>query len=323
MKIKDYLTRWLRREETNTLYDNSLVVWGDLCMAERMPFANLVFLNVCDLLTDIAAEVVWRRLSGDAAIYAAFKAFYDVWGKYVLNRLYVDGFVVIGRRGNDFRVMSPAEYVQVSQDDKTRVVAVDEDTLCYVMRSQTFALTQMSDKQLLHPWLQYLDNVLNASNTVSARMGAAVIMSPQMPTGAPAATPLTEKQKQELETDMSKGYGALAQQKQVMLLSRPVQTQIINLAGLDQKTQEKAKLAILAIADRIKVPANQVAIIDATSSRSLANGTELREGDLAKYRSFRRLLNVTFYQMAEDFGLAVDYTIENEPKTTQGDTIEQ
>jgi hypothetical protein len=62
------------------------------------------------------------------------------------------------------------------------------------------------------------------------------------------------------------------------------------------------------------VPANQVGIIDANSSKSFANGSELREGDITKYRNFRRLLSFTFYQMAEDLGLQVDYIIENEPK---------
>lgn len=323
MKIKDYIRGWFRRQETNVLREDGLQVFGGWQHEQWMPFADLLFLNICDLLTDISAEVVWSRKAGDLTTFAAFRAFYDVWAKVILNNLYIDGYVVIGVRGSDFRLLKPSEYIPVSDNDVTRVVAVDEDTTCYVMRSQTFILTGKSDKQMLHPWLRYLDNVMNSSNTISARLGSMVIMSPEQAPQSPTATPLTDKQRKELEEDITKNYGSLARQSQLLLLNRPMSAQVVNLSGLDQRTMEKTKLAITAIADRIKIPANQVAIIDATSSRSLANGTELREGDLAKYRSFRRLLNVTFYQMAMDFGLSVDYEIENEPKTIQGQTIEQ
>ena len=71
--------------------------------------------------------------------------------------------------------------------------------------------------------------------------------------------------------------------------------------------------AILALCDRIKVPANQVAIIDANSSKALSNGSELREGDKSKYKSFRRLFERTFWQMAYDMGIEIQYTIKGEP----------
>ena len=108
-----------------------------------------------------------------------------------------------------------------------------------------------------------------------------------------------------------------------MLLPSEVSTNVINLAGLDQRTSERVLMAAKVIADRLKVPANQITLIDAASSKSLANGTEMREGDLAKYRSFRRYLDATLYKMADDLGLQPNYKLENEPKTTQGQQIEQ
>lgn len=323
-KIKDYIREWQQRRALNILFQNQqFAVYGGSFHEERMPFANVIFYNVCDLLTDIGNEVIWRLIAGDGKLYAGWKAFYDTWNKVVQNILFMQGYCVIGEKDNFFRILEPAEYQQVTNNNYTRIVATDPNMKITVLKSQTFILYHDSDWGILTPYLRYLDNALNASNTVSARLGSVVIMSPQNAPSAPTVSVLGDKQRAEIEEDLSKGYGALSQQKQVMLLTRPMNTQVLNLAGLDQKTQEKAKFAILAICDRIKVPANQVAIIDANSSKSLANGTELREGDLAKYRSFRRLLNCTFYQWAQDLGLQVDYEIENEPKTTQGDTIEQ
>jgi hypothetical protein len=94
--------------------------------------------------------------------------------------------------------------------------------------------------------------------------------------------------------------------------------QVIGMDGVDRKLTEKVRACVLAICDRVKVPANQVAIIDANSSKTLSNGTELREGDYNKYQSFERLLNHTFVRLAEEMGMDVDYTIYNKPERNNG-----
>lgn len=321
-RIKNSIGTWFRKQETTVLSEYGGIA-GGYCLEERLPFSRVLFLNICDILTDLLNEVVFLYLRGDKALFYGFKAFFDVWGKFVANLLFRRGYVVIGLRGTTFAVMKPNEYYCVSDTDATRVKAYDADTTVYVMRSVTYMLTGMSDEKLLYPYLKYADNVMNGSNTVSSRLGSMIIMSPANPPQSPTVTTLSKESKQEMEEEFGKQYGALDKQKQMLLLQRPMNAQVVNMAGLDQRTYEKLKIAILAICDRIKVPANQVAIIDASNSRSLSNGTELREGDLAKYRSLRRLLNATFWQMAEDFGLSVDYYIENEPRTTQGDSIER
>lgn len=324
MKITDYLRRWLNRDEQSVLVDwQQLQMMGGFRLEERLPFSKLIFYNICDLLTDIANETKMQYRNGDLSTYVGLSAFFDAWGKYCLNAILECGYVVIGKTGDMFHVMTPNDYTQMSDTDSLRLKPKDPNTILYIMKSQTFQLYQCSDKDILKAWLKYLDNVMNSSNTATARLGAMVVMSPENAPSAQTTATLNEEQKKRLEESISESYGSLNTQKQVLLLTKSMRTQVVNLSGLDQRTMEKAKLAILAICDRIKVPANQVAIIDAQGSKSLSNGTELREGDLAKYRSFRRLMNATFWQMAEDFGVSIDYVIENEPKTTQGDDINE
>ena len=117
----------------------------------------------------------------------------------------------------------------------------------------------------------------------------------------------------DMEKEMREDYGALSKQSNLMLLPREMSWQVINLAGLDLKMAEKVKTAILAIVDRIKIPANQVAIIDAQSSKQLANGSEIREGDKLKYKTFRRLFERTWVDMATYYGLKISYAIDGEP----------
>ena len=282
----------------------------------RYSFATLIWYNICDLLTDIIEDV---KISGTNAAQiaqvATFRAFVYAWGKSILQKLFDDGFVVIAydRTFLRFWILDATEYRRKTEDGVTIIEPKDETLDVYVMKSATFVMYDKSDKDLCHGFLSFMDDVLNGSATVSKRLGAVVVASPKNLTNAPTATVLTEEQKKKLEKDMRDDYGALSSQSNIMLLPREMSWQTINLAGLDLKMQEKVKTAILAIVDRIKIPANQVAIIDAQSNKSLANGGEIREGDKLKYKTFRRLFERTFADMARFYGLQIEYVIDGEP----------
>lgn len=291
--------------------------WG-IC---NYHFATLLWYNICDLLTDLIEDVRIidktnaPSFSDNGQKFEAFRAFVYAWGKMILQKLYDDGYVVIGYDEMTFRfwVLKSDEYREMQDGDVTYIETKDPTVQRYVMKSSTFVMYNKSDKDICNGWLNFLDDVLNGSATVSKRLGAVVIASPKNLTNAPTATVLTKEQKQEMEKEMRKEYGALSDQSNIMLLPREMSWQTINLAGLDLKMQEKVKTAILAIVDRIKIPANQVAIIDAQSSKQLANGSEIREGDKLKYKSFRRLFERTFADMAREYGLRIGYIIDGEP----------
>lgn len=292
--------------------------WG-MC---RYSFAAVLWYNICDILTDILEDV---KISGtnpaQVQQVAAFRAFVYAWGKSILQKLFDDGFVVIAydREFLRFWILDATEYRRETVDGVTIIKPKDETLDAYVMKSATFVVYNKSDREMCHGFLRFLDDVLNGSATVSKRLGAVVIASPKNLTNAPTATVLTEEQKKKIEKDMRDDYGALSSQSNVMVLPREMSWQTINLAGLDLRMQEKVKTAILAIVDRIKIPANQVAIIDAQSSKTLANGGEIREGDKLKYKTFRRLFERTFADMARYYGLQIDYVIDGEPIGESGE----
>lgn len=313
MKIKDYILRVFGWKD-NIVH---LPYTGDypLQITERLPFSEVVFLNICDILTDLCGSVNWVRKSGDVTLFAEFSGLFSSFGKYILNEIYRRGYVVIGYREDvGLRVLRRDEYVgEMLPCGSMQVIPTDKEFRVYVMQSSTLMLTGKSDMDILFPYLQLLDNVLNGTNTISQRMGAVVFLSPQQVSGAPTSTVLLKGDKEAIENELGSKYGYLRGQKGVCVLPNAMKIDTINLATLDNKMAERVKIAVLAIADRIKVPANQVAMIDANSSKSLSNGSELREGDMVKYRNFRNLLNSTFWLLAQDIGLQVDYTIENDP----------
>ncbi len=313
MKIRDFILRVFNRSDSIL----RLPFGGayPLQITERLSFADVIFLNTCDMLTDLCGSVNWVRKAGDVTLFAEFKGMFDAFGKYILNEIYQRGYVVIAyREGFGLRLLRSNEYVATMlPSGNMQVTPTDRDLRVYVMQSATLMLTGKSDKEMLHPYLSLLDNVLNGTNTISQRMGAVVFMSPQQVSGAPTSTVLLKSDKDAIEEEISNSYGYLRGQRGVCVLPNAMKIDTINLAALDNKMADRVRVAVLAIADRIKVPANQVAMIDANSSKSLSNGSELREGDMVKYRNFRNLLNATFWRLAEDMGLQVDYTIENDP----------
>jgi len=309
-----------RVQRHNTLIDNRLGGFFGALGMESKRYANLVWLNVCELLTDIIEQVnIELKPNPDIDLTYkanAFKAFVYTWGKVSWQRLFDDGFVVIGWNGLRFWLMGNNEYNSNSDpNDTNKIIIQPLDPLVevYVMRSPTFITQSASDRTLCWSWLEYLDKVMNASSTIMSRLGVVVLASPKSSGNTPMATVLTDEQKKKMESDLEKDYGALKAQHSIMLLPREMNAQAINLAGMDIKTEERVRRAVLAIADRIKVPANQVALIDANSSKALSNGNELKEGDKAKYKSARRLFERTFVQMGNDLGLKFDYTIDGEP----------
>lgn len=316
MKIRDSIAILFRRGQVVSFdYGLPFTNWG-LCSHD---FAQVIWYNICDILTDLVEDVKMTNegaaepLSDNGMKFAAFVAFVYNSGKQVLQRLFDEGYVVLAYDKAKFWQMKSTEYTVKTANDVTVVEPNNKERNVYVMKSPSFVMYGRSDKSLCKGWLDFLDDVMNGSATVSKRLGAVVVASPKNLNNAPTAVVLTDEQKEKLEKDMQKSYGALSRQSNVMLLPREMSWQTINLAGLDLKMQEKTKTAILAIVDRIKVPANQVAIIDAQSSKTLANGSEMREGDKLKYKSFRRLFERTFADMARYYGIQMSYVIDGEP----------
>lgn len=313
MKIKDAIQRlFFRRWET---VKNYVFGWGDISC---LPFGDVIFRNVVELLTDLTNDVQWVNTDRTGNLrFAEFKVFFERDGQTALWRTYRKGYAVVGVKDDEanprFSLLDENEYTTNSVRGFTVFKAKEEGWRCYVMQSEAYRESGLSDYDLCRPFVKFLDNVLNASNTSTERLGTFIVASPETPTGYNTPVVLNKEQKKDLEKEIETEYGSLSKQRQIMLLPRGMKFSTVSLEGIDRKMADKVRLAVLAICDRVKVPANQVAIIDANSSKTLANGTELREGDFNKYQSFERLLNHTFVRLASEMGMNVTYSIYNKP----------
>lgn len=328
MKITDYISRILNRDNHVLTYNRGGYV-PDFTLT-KYKFGETIYVDIVELLTSIYSEVTWT-CANDTTKFKAWKAFVDRNGQRILTQLFTrkDGFVVIGYESSlkedgsiewTFYELPSKAYFIKATDIETTVECYDKLQQYFVLKSPKMEAIGQSERTLCDGAIKMADAVLNGSTTTAERLGAYVVMSPKQDNFGGT---LDEKEKDQIEKELQREYGMLNKQKQIMVLPRPMDSAIVSLAAVDVKMREKLNAAVLIMADCVKVPANQIALIDANASKSLSNGTELREGDLSKYRAFRRLLNATLYDMAVELGMRVDYTIENEPKTVQGQNIEQ
>lgn len=280
----------------------------------NMPFGEVIFRNIYALITNILNDVTFTKIKGDVTKFAMFKVFVEQYGQMTLNLLFERGYIVIGFSDVELWVMNVNDYeINTTSEGRFVVEAKNKQQKIFVIFSDIFEEKQISYKQYLRPYINYIDSVLNSSATLNERLGTLIIGSPKNLSNAPTEIVLPKSEKDRLEKELSEDYGSLSRQKQIMLLPREMSWQTINLAGFDNKTYEKLNIAVMVIADALQVPANQVSLIDSFNSKAFSNGTELREGDFLKYATFERLLNSTLIKLAKAMELNVTYNIYNKP----------
>lgn len=309
MKVLDKLRDFLGRHKYNVLGTYGVTNWGE---CSRFQFGEGIFRNIVELLTDVSNDVEWISLSnGQSVKFAEFCTFFERDAKQILWRYFKNGFAVIGEKNGQYRLLDSNEYYQTCSLNKKEIFPLDKEMNVYVFVSDLYKEEGKSDYQICLPYIKYLDNILNASNTSTEKLGTFIVATPETPNGSPVSVSLNEEQKDALEKQIQNDYGALSTQKHIMLLPRGMNFQTVSLEGVNRDIESKVRMAILFIADRIKVPANQIAMIDAESSKALSNGSEIKAGDLMKYKSFERLLNNTFVNFTKAIDLKTTYSVYN------------
>ena len=280
---------------------------------DRQNFSSPIFMNIVELLTDLVDDTTLILKSGSPMLFAEFKVFFDFDGQLALNRLFENGFIVIAHNDAGFALMDTNQFTTNAKNEVYITDPKFKGSRVYVLKSNTYKAYQKSDKQFVYGFLTYLENTLNSSNTTTARLGTMIMATPVTPAASNAVVSLDDIDRKKMEDEISQGYGGLKSQKQIHVWGQQMAFTPVSLASLDARTLDKVKMSVEVICDRIKVPANQCAIIDAANANSLSNGGEMRQGDILKYKSYERLLNRTFINMARDLDLVIDYTIYNKP----------
>lgn len=286
----------------------------------KLKFADVIFDNIVELIIDLLSDVTLIYKSGNRRLFDFIVTFLNLYGKRAMYLLYKDGYVVLKIGFSKIELLEKNEYTKSQQNGKiifeSKEKLTDSDFLV-VLESEHYQTYGESHYKVLQPFLKFIDNVLNASNTITEKLGVAIFATPTTPKNLNTVYKLDPEEKMELEKEIEKNYGALDTQNLIKIFSEELKFNTINLAGLDINLSERLKIGILAIVDKIKIPANQVGIIDANTSKAFANGSEISESDLLKYKTFERAFVGFVYRLFYllDFKEGdFDYTIYNKSK---------
>ena len=285
-------------------------------------FAEVIFENITEILIDLQSDTSLIFQGGNDISFDIINLFFKKEGKKFLYYTYRYGRVFLIFEGNVLTIADPIDIQKETKGDYDYYFSKkDKAKRVIVFDSEHFQMYGKSHFDKLLPFFDLLNNILNASNTITKRLGVAVFATPVTPGSSSFTANLTPEQKKKIEQELENTYGALESQNILHILTEDLKFNQINLAGQNINLTERSKIAILTIADKIKVPANQISLIDASASKAFANGSEILAGDFQKYQSFERLLVSTIYPLAEILGCSITYDIYNKPLIKNNNNI--
>ena len=285
-------------------------------------FAEVIFENITEILIDLQSDTSLIFKGGNEISFDIINLFFKKEGKKFLYYTYRYGRVFLIFEDNALTIAEPSDIQKETRGDYDYFFSKkDKAKRVIVFDSEHYQMYGKSHFDKLFPFFDLLNNILNASNTITKRLGVAVFATPVTPGSSSFTGNLTPEQKRKIETELENTYGALDSQSILHVLTEDLKFNQINLAGQNINLTERSKIAILTIADKIKVPANQISLIDASASKAFANGSEILAGDFQKYQSFERLLVSTFYNLAEILGCSITYDIYNKPVISNKNNI--
>ena len=285
-------------------------------------FAEVIFENITEILIDLQSDTSLIFKGGNDISFDIINLFFKKEGKKFLYYTYRYGRVFLIFEGNVLTIVEPFDIQKETRGDYDYYfLKKDKAKRVIVFDSEHFQMYGKSHFDKLFPFFDLLNNILNASNTITKRLGVAVFATPVTPGSSSFTGNLTPEQKKKIEQELENTYGALESQNILHILTEDLKFNQINLAGQNINLTERSKIAILTIADKIKVPANQISLIDASASKAFANGSEILAGDFQKYQSFERLLVSTIFPLAEILGCSITYDIYNKPVISNNNII--
>ena len=94
MNIRNSVAKWILGKYSFLGRDNGKSYLSDFSESYQN-FADVIFMNSVELLTDITNDVTLVLKAGNHMLFSEFNVFFNIYGQQCLNRLFEKGFAVI------------------------------------------------------------------------------------------------------------------------------------------------------------------------------------------------------------------------------------
>lgn len=263
-------------------------------------YSDAVVASILDLISNSLKATNWSMQTQSSRDFACFVDFFERDYDKVVGRLFYDGYVNVDRHADGFFYISDT----------------DTDPF-YTFVSPDFRRYGKSTYQLLHPFLNYLDDILNAANTSIKRLGVMAFLMPKTDT---YGNGMTEEEIDEEEKRIQSDYGILDTQKIVKLTARDYSLGVLNIGGANLQFDARLQSVIKIICGKIGVPYELVpAAIIGNPNQTGVYQQEAMKRLYVLISAYAEL----FVLFAKSFGLSVDYDFPQAPRDyeTQGEDL--
>lgn len=257
-------------------------------------FADVITATLLDMVCDNLAAVSWSLQTGDSRTFVQFVDFFREHSDDVIQRLYSDGYAAVDRGEDGFFRL---------RDN----VSTAEGTADYVFYSADFKRYENSTAEILKPFLNYLDNIINAANTSIKRLGVMAFLMPHADTyGNGLTAEELDAEEKKLQTD----YGILDDQKIIKITSHDYSLGVLNIGGASLQLDSRLQHVIKIICGKLRIP------YELLPAAIIGNPNQT---GVYQQEAMKRLFNLIFRycedfaRFAKAFGLAVDYDCVNAP----------
>lgn len=335
MSFIDNILKGRRKAENTPKPTNEIVInnnpmrfprnwrcWGGFSHSHKN-YAEVVFFQFVKMLGNMFSDVNLEYAIRGGAYQKRFQAFKDWFDKYAFKswtQLCYQGFIVVGyfKDGNTetFRTLKRS-YTTIDADGNIIVQKLPNMADYFVMTSDVFDCFGSSDRRFLDSFLELADKYLNNSDIAIDSNGHLVFCSPE-PENGHTSTQLSDTEADEWEKQIKDEAKFSDSFLKAHFSNRPLKIQDVDLTNFDTANFDKLVKVMLVICGHFDLPSNQIPLLESSSTRSLTSGNELLVGDVLKYKTFERVLQL-FVDCAKFFNLEINYTINNNPNDIETD----
>ena len=146
MNVKNSIAKWVLKSYSFIGREDGKSFFPDF-FETRQPFADIIFENITDLLTDLVQDTTLVFKQGNSMLFAEFVQMFNNDGQLILNRLFEHGFAIISFNAAGFKLLDPDQFTTTTGGRVMITEAKLKDSRVYVLKSDTYRASGKSDRQ--------------------------------------------------------------------------------------------------------------------------------------------------------------------------------
>ena len=275
----------------------------------RGKYSDAVLLGIFKKIFKRLNMIDFTVVSDNAVTIGTAKYFLNNEINQAFAELFNNGFILFQKTEN-----GKVKYIRKIDAVQTPNGWIYDGKPLHQFYSDTFDVFGKSDAMVLKDVLKGIDNSLNAAQTVIKRLGVVIVGTPEQPSQNPQLVSISADDKTELEENIAKDYGMIDEQKQFMLLRKPLKLTRIALGGKDLLITDTVDMFVKLLCDATNIPYDVMALSGQSTFANMEQAEKSMQDTAEEYVS-------KIWTFFKTMGVEFNWTINNSKYGKQTTTI--